>query len=72
MQVDIDRAIEIEAEDFGKCFSTEDQKEGMTAFIEKRNKNFYNKQSEKMKYNELSKKLKYMQLSKNGCNIEEV
>ena len=43
MQVDIDRAIEIEAEDFGKCFSTEDQKEGMTAFIEKRNKNFYNK-----------------------------
>lgn len=43
MQVDIDRAIEIEAEDFGKCFATEDQKEGMTAFIEKRAKNFSNK-----------------------------
>ncbi|WP_278599787.1 short-chain-enoyl-CoA hydratase [Clostridium tertium] len=33
MQVDIDRAIEIEAEDFGKCFSTEDQKEGIKIFI---------------------------------------
>ena len=43
MQVDIDAAIEIEAEDFGKCFATEDQKEGMTAFIEKRAKNFSNK-----------------------------
>ena len=43
MQVDIDEAIEIEAEDFGKCFATEDQKEGMTAFIEKRAKNFSNK-----------------------------
>lgn len=43
MQVNIDKAIEIEAEDFGKCFSTEDQKEGMTAFIEKRSKNFQNK-----------------------------
>ncbi|GKX64825.1 short-chain-enoyl-CoA hydratase [Inconstantimicrobium mannanitabidum] len=43
MQVDIDRAVEIEAEDFGKCFATEDQKEGMTAFLEKRAKNFQNK-----------------------------
>lgn len=43
MQVDIDEAIEIEAEDFGRCFSSEDQKEGMTAFLEKRNKNFHNK-----------------------------
>lgn len=43
MQVDIDSAIEIEAIDFGKCFSTEDQKEGMNAFIEKRAKNFSNK-----------------------------
>lgn len=43
MQVDIDSAINVEAEDFGKCFSTEDQKEGMTAFIEKRAKNFNNK-----------------------------
>ncbi|GAA0086718.1 short-chain-enoyl-CoA hydratase [Clostridium sp. CTA-7] len=43
MQVDIDKAIKIEAEDFGKCFSTEDQKEGMEAFMEKRAKNFSNK-----------------------------
>ncbi|AOR22516.1 short-chain-enoyl-CoA hydratase [Clostridium taeniosporum] len=43
MQVDIDKAVLIEAEDFGKCFSTEDQKEGMTAFLERREKNFQNK-----------------------------
>lgn len=43
MQVGMDEAIVIEAEDFGKCFSTEDQKEGMTAFTEKRAKNFQNK-----------------------------
>lgn len=43
MQVDIDKAIEIEAEDFGKCFLTEDQTEGMSAFLERRNKNFQNK-----------------------------
>lgn len=43
MQVDIDSAIEIEAEDFGKCFLTEDQTEGMTAFLERRSKNFQNK-----------------------------
>lgn len=43
MQVDIDSAIVIEAEDFGKCFSTEDQVEGMNAFVERRAKNFQNK-----------------------------
>jgi enoyl-CoA hydratase len=44
MQVDIDSAILIEAEDFGKCFATEDQTEGMTAFLERRaEKNFKNK-----------------------------
>ena len=43
MQVDIDSAVVIEAEDFGKCFSTEDQTEGMTAFMERRDKNFQNK-----------------------------
>lgn len=42
-QVDIDSAIVIEANDFGKCFDTEDQKEGMSAFIERREKNFKNK-----------------------------
>lgn len=41
-QMDIDTAIMYEAEAFGECFSTEDQKEGMSAFIEKRNKNFVN------------------------------
>ncbi len=38
MQVDIDKAIEVEAEDFGKCFDSEDQVEGMTAFIRKKSK----------------------------------
>lgn len=36
VQVDMDTAINIEAEVFGECFSTEDQKDGMTAFVEKR------------------------------------
>jgi len=44
MQVDIDTAIAFEAELFGVCFATEDQKEGMTAFVEKRKeKQFKNK-----------------------------
>ncbi|WP_244833787.1 short-chain-enoyl-CoA hydratase [Clostridium sp. BJN0001] len=44
MQVDIDTAVNIESEDFGKCFATEDQKEGMSAFLERRKeKNFKNK-----------------------------
>ncbi|MEG0730449.1 MAG: short-chain-enoyl-CoA hydratase [Cetobacterium sp.] len=43
MQVDMDSAIVIEAEDFGKCFTTEDQVEGMCAFLERRAKNFQNK-----------------------------
>ena len=43
MQVDIDSAVVIEAEDFGKCFLSEDQTEGMTAFMERREKNFQNK-----------------------------
>ncbi|MEG2936386.1 MAG: short-chain-enoyl-CoA hydratase [Clostridium sp.] len=43
MQMDIDDAIAFEAEAFGLCFATADQKEGMTAFIEKRDKNFQNK-----------------------------
>ncbi|WMJ79623.1 short-chain-enoyl-CoA hydratase [Clostridium sp. MB40-C1] len=44
MQVDIDTAVNFESELFGACFSTEDQTEGMTAFVEKRKeKNFKNK-----------------------------
>jgi len=36
MQTDIDRAMTIEADLFGICFATADQKEGMGAFVEKR------------------------------------
>lgn len=36
MQVDIDAAIAIEAEQFGNCFESEDQKNAMAAFCEKR------------------------------------
>lgn len=36
LQVDMDQAIVIEEKAFGDCFETEDQKEGMTAFLEKR------------------------------------
>lgn len=44
MQCDIDTALMYESEVFGECFSTEDQKEGMTAFVEKRKeKNFKNR-----------------------------
>lgn len=40
MQSDIDRGMTIEADAFGLCFSTQDQKEGMQAFIEKRKPQF--------------------------------
>ena len=36
MQTDMDSAIAIENELFAMCFATKDQKEGMTAFLEKR------------------------------------
>lgn len=36
LQTDMDSAIKMEEELFGSCFETEDQKEGMTAFLEKR------------------------------------
>ena len=36
MQVDMDQAIVIEEKLFGDCFESYDQKEGMTAFLEKR------------------------------------
>lgn len=35
MQVDIDTGMAIEADMFGLCFSTEDQKKGMEAFLKK-------------------------------------
>ena len=43
IQTDMDSAIAIEAYLFGLCFASEDQKEGMTAFFEKRKANFQNK-----------------------------
>jgi len=43
MQMDIDTALNCESEVFGECFSTEDQKNGMTGFIEKTEKCFKNK-----------------------------
>jgi enoyl-CoA hydratase len=43
MQTDIDRSMTIEADAFGLCFATLDQKEGMTAFVEKRKAQFTGK-----------------------------
>lgn len=44
LQCDIDTGTAYESEVFGECFSTQDQKEGMTAFVQKRKeKNFINK-----------------------------
>lgn len=43
IQTDIDTGIAYESEVFGECFATEDQKEGMGAFLEKRSKSFKNK-----------------------------
>lgn len=40
LQADIQTAMEIEKNIFAKCFATDDQKEGMKAFIEKRKPNF--------------------------------
>jgi enoyl-CoA hydratase len=36
LSLDIDSGLDYEAEAFGLCFGTEDQKEGMKAFLEKR------------------------------------
>jgi len=43
MQTDIDRSMTIEADAFGLCFATVDQKEGMSAFVEKRKPEFTGK-----------------------------
>lgn len=43
VDVDIDNGIAIENELFAMCFATEDQKEGMNAFLEKREAEFKNK-----------------------------
>ncbi len=44
VEMDIDKALRYEAMQFGTCFETADQKEGMGAFLEKRKeKNFTNR-----------------------------
>lgn len=43
VEVDIETGMALEKDLFGLCFATEDQKEGMEAFIEKRKPNFKNK-----------------------------
>lgn len=43
MQMSIQQGLALESEVFGALFATEDQKEGMTAFVEKRNAQFENK-----------------------------
>ncbi|AQS53779.1 Short-chain-enoyl-CoA hydratase [Jeotgalibaca dankookensis] len=43
LEMDLSHALALEAEMFGILFSTEDQKEGMTAFTEKRKATFKNK-----------------------------
>ena len=43
MQCDIETALMYESEVFGACFSTEDQSEGMAAFLGKRDKEFKNR-----------------------------
>lgn len=43
LDMDLDSGVAYEAEVFGLCFATADQKEGMTAFVEKRKANFIGK-----------------------------
>jgi len=44
MEISLEDGIELETELFGECFDSEDQKEGMAAFLEKRKeKNFKNR-----------------------------
>lgn len=40
---DMESAIQIETEFFGRCFATQDQKEGMSAFLEKRKPRYQGK-----------------------------
>lgn len=42
LQLEISKAVEVEQELFASCFDTEDQKEGMKAFLEKRKVERYN------------------------------
>ncbi len=40
LEIDLKRGLELEADLFGLCFATQDQKEGMRAFLEKRKADF--------------------------------
>lgn len=40
IETDIETGMKVEKDLFGLCFATEDQKEGMEAFLEKRNPNY--------------------------------
>jgi len=40
--MDLDRALDLEADSFALCFSTQEQREGMEAFLNKRKPNFQN------------------------------
>ena len=40
LNLDLERALSMEAELFGSLFFTKDQKEGMSAFLEKRQPDF--------------------------------
>jgi enoyl-CoA hydratase len=40
LSLDNREGLALEAKDFGLCFATKDQKEGMTAFVEKRKATF--------------------------------
>lgn len=42
-ETDIETGMALERDLFGLCFATKDQKEGMSAFLEKRKPDFYNK-----------------------------
>ncbi len=43
IETDMETGISYESNLFGLCFASEDQKEGMTAFLEKRSSNFKGK-----------------------------
>ena len=43
LKMDLDSGLSYEAQVFGNCFATLDQKEGMKAFLEKRKPVFMNK-----------------------------